>query len=71
MMRVLGIILLVVGLAGLALGTFEYTRKKRVVDWGPLQVETKQKESVTIPPLAAGGAAAAGLVLILIGSRRR
>ena len=70
-MRILGVVLLSVGLAGLALGTVEYTRKERVLDWGPVQVEAKKKKSVTIPPLAAGGAAAAGLVLILAGSRRK
>jgi hypothetical protein len=71
MIRVLGIVLLAAGLAGLALGTFEYTQKKKVLDWGPLKVETQQKESVTIPPLAAGGAVALGLVLTIVASRRR
>jgi hypothetical protein len=36
-----------------------------------LKVETQQKESVTIPPLAAGGAVALGLVLTIVASRRR
>ncbi len=71
MLRIAGVVLLVLGLAGLAVGTFQYTRKKNVLDVGPLHVETKQKESVTVPPLAAGGVAALGLVLTLAGGRRK
>jgi hypothetical protein len=71
MMRMAGVLLLVAGLAGLAFGTFQYTRKKDVIDVGPLHVQAKQKQTVTIPPLAAGGVAALGLVLTLVGSRRK
>lgn len=70
-MRMAGVILLILGLAGLALGTFQYTRSEELLDVGPLHVESKQKKSVTIPPLAAGGVAALGLVLTLAGGRKR
>lgn len=70
-MRILGIVLLVLGLAGLAVGTFQYTRQKKVVDAGPIQIARTATEEVTIPPLAAGGVAVVGLVLTLVGSRRR
>ncbi len=71
MLRTVGIVLLVVGLVGLAVGTFQYTRKRDVLDVGPLHVEAKEKKSVTVPPLAAGGVAALGLVLTLAGSRKK
>jgi hypothetical protein len=69
MLRIVGIVLLVIGLAGLAVGTFQYTRQKKVLDAGPIRIERKATETVTIPPLAAGGVAALGLVLTLVGSR--
>jgi len=71
MVRTIGIVLLVLGLAGLAVGTFEYTRQKKVVDAGPIQIARTATEEVTIPPLVAGGVAAVGLVLTLVGSRRK
>ena len=71
MLRTVGIVVLVVGLVGLAVGTFQYTRKKDVLNVGPLHVEAKQKHSVSIPPLVAGGVAALGLVLTLAGSRKK
>jgi hypothetical protein len=71
MLRVVGIVLLVAGLAGLALGTFQYTRKTDVLDVGPVRVEARERETVAVPPLAAGAVAALGLVLVLVGGRRK
>jgi hypothetical protein len=71
MVRIVGIVLLVAGLVGLAVGAFEYTRDREVLDVGPIEVEARETERVTIPPLAAGGVAAVGLVLLLAGGRKR
>jgi hypothetical protein len=71
MIRIVGIVLLVIGLVGLAVGTFQYTRQKKVLDAGPIHIERKATETVTIPPLAAGGVAALGLVLTVIAGRRK
>jgi uncharacterized membrane protein YidH (DUF202 family) len=70
MLRIIGIVLIVAGIAGLALGTFEYTQTKEVAKIGPLDVKAKEQKSVTIPPLAAGAAAAVGLVLVLAGRKK-
>jgi TRAP-type C4-dicarboxylate transport system permease small subunit len=70
MLRIVGIVLIVAGLAGLAVGGFEYTRTKEVAKVGPLEVKAKEQRSVTIPPLAAGGAAAVGVALFLAGRRK-
>jgi hypothetical protein len=70
MLRILGTILIVAGLAGLAVGTFSYTETKDVVKVGPINVQAKEKESVTIPRAAALGAAAIGAVLVVIGRKK-
>jgi hypothetical protein len=70
MLRLFGILLLVAGLAGLAVGTFQYTREKDVLKVGSIRVQAKEKETVTIPPLVAGGVAALGLVLVLAGRKK-
>jgi hypothetical protein len=70
MLRLVGILLLVAGLAGLAVGTFQYTQRKDVLKVGPIEVQSKEKQTVTIPPLAAGGVAALGLVLVLAGRKK-
>jgi hypothetical protein len=70
MLRIVGIFLIVAGLAGLAVGTFSYTETKDVVKVGPINVQAKEKESVTIPRAAALGAAAIGAVLVVIGRKK-
>ena len=71
MLRTVGLVLLALGLVGLAVGTFQYTRQKKVLDAGPIHIERKATETVTVPPLAAGGVAALGLVLTVVGLRRK
>ena len=71
MLRLVGILLLVAGLAGLAVGTFRYTQKKDILKVGSIQVQAREKETVTIPPLVAGGAVALGLVLVLAGRKKQ
>jgi uncharacterized membrane protein YidH (DUF202 family) len=66
----IGIVLLVIGIAGLAVGTVQYTRTKHVLKVGSIDVQAKDKERFTIPPLAAGGVAAVGLVLIVAGRKK-
>ena len=67
---VVGIILIVLGLVALAYQGFTYTTKERVVDVGPLKVEASREKTVPLPPIVGGVAVAAGLVLVIVGSRR-
>jgi hypothetical protein len=69
-MRVLGIVLLVLGLVGLAVGTFQYTQRREVLRVGGIRVQANERETVTVPPLAAGAAAVVGLVLVLASRKR-
>ena len=71
MLRVVGLLLLVLGVAGLAVGTFHVKRNKTVLDVGPVEVHARTSETVTIPPLLAGGVAVVGAVLAVAGGRRR
>ena len=70
MARVVGMILLVVGLIGLAWGGFTYTQKQHNVDLGPVDFNVSEKKTVPIPPIAGAAAMVAGLALLVAGSRR-
>ena len=70
-MRLVGFVLLVLGIVGLAVGTVQYTRKKDVLNVGSVHVQASQKDSLTVPPLVAGGVAALGLALVLVGGRKK
>ena len=71
MVRVFGLLLLVLGLAGLAVGAFHFRRERTVLDVGPVQLHARTRETVTIPPLLAGGVAVVGAVLAVAGGRRK
>ena len=65
-----GILLIVVGIIGLAYGGITYTRKEKVVDIGPIQATAEKHERIPLPPVVGGIALAAGVVLLLAGNRR-
>jgi hypothetical protein len=52
--KVIGIVVLVLGLLGLAYGGFSYTRSTHQAKIGPLELSVKEKETVNIPMWAAG-----------------
>ncbi len=47
---VVGVLFIVLGLAGLIAGGFTYTHQKKDVDMGPLQISHEQTRTVPIPP---------------------
>jgi hypothetical protein len=66
-----GLFLLLAGVAVLAYPVFSYTTKDKVLDAGPLEVQTEHEKHVTFPPIAGGAAIVAGIALVVVGSRRR
>ena len=70
-MRITGIILIVLGIIGLAYGGITYTRRRDTVSIGPITATVNQRETVPIPPVAGAIALVAGIGLIIAGGRRR
>ncbi|HEU4689624.1 MAG TPA: hypothetical protein VFS23_14720 [Vicinamibacterales bacterium] len=66
----LGIVLLIVGLAILALPAITYTDRETAVDIGPIEVETEREKQIALPPILGIATAAAGVALIVVGRRR-
>ena len=64
-MRAMGIVLLVLGLLGIAYGGFSYTKDKTAAKIGPIEIEVKEKEHVNIPLWAGVAVAAVGAVLLV------
>jgi UPF0716 family protein affecting phage T7 exclusion len=64
-MRILGVVLLVLGVLAVAYGGFSYTKEKGDAHIGPINIEVKEKKQVNIPMWAGIAAGVAGLVLIL------
>jgi uncharacterized membrane protein YidH (DUF202 family) len=65
-----GILLIVVGIIGLAYGGITYTRTEKVVDIGPIQATAERHERIPLPPIVGGLSLAAGVVLLVAGAKR-
>ena len=70
MASLVGILLIVVGVIGLAVGGINYTRREKVIDIGPIQATAEKHERIPLPPIVGGVALAAGVVLLLAGNKR-
>ncbi|MGE5681479.1 MAG: DUF3185 domain-containing protein [Bacillota bacterium] len=69
-LTVVGVILIILGILGFIFGGFSFTKKEKVVDLGPVEVQSEKKESVPITPIASGVAVVAGIVMVVMGSRK-
>ena len=67
---IIGILLIVVGVVGFALGGFSFTQREKVLDVGPIEATAEDKETVPIPPILAGLALVGGVVLVAASARR-
>jgi hypothetical protein len=64
-MKVLGGILVVLGIIAILYGGISWTRRDTVVDAGPIQITADKKESIPISPIAGGLMLIAGVALLL------
>jgi len=68
-MTLLGVVLIVLGVAALFFGHFSFTETKPVVKAGPLQINSQEDHTVWIPTVAGIVVVLAGLGLVLAGRR--
>jgi hypothetical protein len=66
---ILGVVLIVLGIAGLFISHVSWTESKPVVKLGPLQVNSQEDHTVWIPTAAGIMAVLAGMGLVFAGRR--
>lgn len=69
MSKVLGAILIVLGIVGIAWGGFSYTTQKKVVNLGPIQATREKTHEVPVPPIAGALSLIAGIAVLATGKR--
>jgi hypothetical protein len=70
-MTIIGVILIVLGAAGLIYGGITYTTSRNVVDMGSLHIQVDQNKQIPFSPIAGAVAIAVGVILIIVGRRQR
>lgn len=69
-MKIVGIVLIVVGLISLAYGGITYTSREKVLDIGPIEATAERQKTVPMPPIIGGVALVAGIGLLVMGSKK-
>lgn len=69
-MRILGIVLVVLGLVMLVFKGFNFQREKKVADIGPIEINKTENKHVGWPMYAGGFALLAGVVLIVADRKK-
>jgi TRAP-type C4-dicarboxylate transport system permease small subunit len=68
--QVIGAVLIAAGAAGLAYGSFSYTKATHQAKIGPLELSVQERETVNVPVWAGGLAIVGGVVLLVFGRKQ-
>jgi hypothetical protein len=69
-MKLVGIILIVLGVLALVYQGIQYTTKEKILDIGFLKVTADTKKNIPLPPIVGGLALAAGIVMVVLDRRK-
>ena len=64
-----GVLLVILGIAGLVMEYVTVTEKRTVVDIGPLELKAEEQRNIPIPTIAGIVAVIAGLIIIVTSRR--
>jgi hypothetical protein len=70
-MAILGVLLIALGIAGLAIDNISFTERKTIVDAGPLKITADEQRTIPIPTIAGIVAVIAGAGLLFMGRAAR
>jgi hypothetical protein len=69
-LTIVGVLLILAGIAGLIVGRFTYKTEEKVLEVGPLVATAEKEHSIPIPDIAAVIAVVAGGALVFASRRR-
>lgn len=69
-LSIVGLLLIVAGIAGLVIGRFSYTTEEKVLELGPLTATAQEEHAIHIPDVASFAAIAAGIALVFVSRRK-
>lgn len=68
--KIIGILLIVAGVLGMALGGFSFTKETHKASLGPINVSVAEEKQVNVPLWASIAAIVAGAAVLVVGSKR-
>lgn len=70
MLKIVGTILIVLGVVALVFQGITYTTREKVIDIGPIHATAEQKKTIPLPPVLGGIALVGGIVLLVAGRKK-
>ena len=70
-LALIGLLLIVVGVAALVYQGITYTSRDTVIDFGPVHATAERQKTIPLPPVLGVVAVGAGVVLLVSGRRTR
>jgi hypothetical protein len=70
-LAIVGVLLIVLGIAGLVVPRFTYTTEEKVLEVGPIVATAEKEHSISVPDIAGVVAVIAGAALVFASRRRR
>jgi hypothetical protein len=69
-MKIIGFVLLVLGVLALLYGGISYNRERTVLDVGPFKATATEQKNVPLSPIVGGIALLGGILLLAIPRKR-
>lgn len=70
MAMLVGILLIALGAAGVAVQGISYTSREKVIDIGALEITAETRKTIPVPLIAGGLALVAGIGTVVVASRK-
>jgi uncharacterized membrane protein HdeD (DUF308 family) len=70
MLKIVGIILIILGIVALVFGGISYTKREKVIDLGPIEATAEEKKTIPLPPILGAISLVGGIVLLVVGSKK-
>ncbi len=70
MLKIVGIVLIVLGVVAFVFQGITYTTHKKVIDVGPIHATADEKKTIPLPPVLGGIALVGGIVLLVVGGKK-
>jgi hypothetical protein len=69
-MKVIGFVLVVVGVLALVFGGISYNRQRTVLDVGPFKATATEQRNIPLSPIVGGIALVGGIILLVVPRKR-
>jgi hypothetical protein len=69
-MKVIGFVLVVLGVLALVYGGISYNRQRTVLDLGPFKATATEQKNIPLSPIVGGIALVGGIILLVVPRKR-